>query len=75
MVKHKLDGNKEDLLKAIDNCVIGYKSRRNREIIKDHYIEGMTFEEVAEKHKMSPWQVKKISYEWETIINRYLKNN
>lgn len=74
MVKHKLDGNKEDLLKAIDNCVIGYKSRRNREIIKDHYIEGMTFEEVAEKHKMSPWQVKKISYEWETIINRYLKN-
>ena len=75
MVKHKLDGNKEDLLKAIDNCVIGYKSRRNREIIKDHYIEGMTFEEVAEKHKMSPWQVKKISYEWENIINRYLKNN
>ncbi len=72
MIKHKLEGNKEELLEAIENCVVGYKSLRNREIVKDHFIDGMTFEEVAEKHKMSVWQVKNISYGCESIIKAYL---
>ena len=72
-MKHKIIGTRENVLRAIDNSIVGYKSKRNREILKDHYVEGMTFEDVAEKYKMSTWQAKNICYSREPIINAYLK--
>lgn len=65
---HKICGSKEEIIRAIDNSVVGFKSIRNREILKDHFIDGLTFEEVAEKHDMSVRQVKKISYDNEPVI-------
>ena len=69
---HKISGNRNEIIKAIDNSIIGFKSIRNREILKDHFVDGLTFEEVAEKHSMSVRQVKKISYDNEPIIVSYL---
>lgn len=74
-MRHKIVGNKDDVAKAIENCIVGYKSLRNREIIKDHYIDGMTFEELAEKYKMSVSQIKKISYDNEKLVVEYLAEN
>ena len=71
-MKHKIIDNKDNVIKAINNCIVGFKSKRNREILKDHYVEGLTFEEVAEKHNMSVRQVKKISYDNEQLIINYL---
>ena len=67
-MKHRISGDKDRIIKAIDKSIVGFRSKRNREILKDHYVDGLTFEEVAEKHKMSVRQVKKISYENETFI-------
>ena len=71
---HKINGNKNDVSKAIDNCIVGFKSMRNRAILKDHYIDGMTFEEVAEKHSMSVRQTKEICYNNEPIIIKHLRD-
>lgn len=69
---HRINGKKEEIVKAIEDCIVGFKSMRNRMILIDHYVDGLTFEEVAEKHSMSVRQVKKISYDNEPIIINYL---
>lgn len=61
--------NRETFIKAIDNYIIGYKSQRNRELLKDHFIEGMTFEEVAEKYELTSRQAKRIVKGCMEIIN------
>ena len=73
MKRHILSGNKNDIISNIDNYVVGFRSLRNREIMKDHFVDGLTFEEVAEKHKMSVRQVKKISYDNEAIISARIR--
>lgn len=67
-MKHRINDSRENIERTIDNYIIGFKAIRNREILKDHYISGMTFEEVAEKHDMSVSQIKKITYDNEPII-------
>ena len=37
-------------------------SQRDREILSDRLIDGMTFERLAEKHDMSDRQVRRIVY-------------
>lgn len=69
---HKISGNRDSVIKAIDNSIVGFKSIRNREIMKDHFVDGLTFEEVAEKHNMSVRQVMKISYDNEPVVISYL---
>lgn len=45
-------------------------SQRDREILLDRYVNGFTFERIAELHDMSPVQIKRIVYKNEmTIIN------
>lgn len=66
-MKHKINGTKENIERAIDN-ITGYKAYRNREILKAHYIDGMTFEDVAEMFDMSVRHIKKITYDNENII-------
>ena len=69
---HMIKANRETLTKVIDNYVIGYKSKRNRELLKDRLIDGLTFEEIAEKYGMSVRQIKKITYENEELILKHL---
>lgn len=70
---HKIIGNPDDVIRAIDNSIIGFKAYRNREILKDHYVYGFTLEYVAEKYDMSVSQIKKICYENEPRIIKSLK--
>ena len=72
-MKHKINDSAENVRNAIDNYIIGFKALRNREILKDHYIDGLTFEEIAEKHDMSVRQVKKITYDNEPVIIEHLR--
>ena len=72
-MKHKINDSAENVRNAIDNYIIGFKALRNREILKDHYIDGLTFEEIAEKHDMSVRQVKKIAYDNEPVFIEHLR--
>ena len=76
-MQHNINAKAEEVIKAINSSIVGFKSKRNREILKDHLVDGMTFEEVAEKHNMSVRQIKKITYDNEPIIRKTLvdKNN
>ena len=50
--------------RLIDEKVTGWKSERNREILKLRFLQGMTYAEIAEKMKMSDIQIGR-------IIHRY----
>lgn len=50
----------EELARFIDQNVIGRKAYRNRQILKLHFIDGYTYEQVAEAVEMSPVQVGRI---------------
>ena len=54
--KHK----SSEIETLIDELVIGFKCKRNREIIRDKLFEGMSIHEVAEKHGLSETRVKTI---------------
>lgn len=47
-------------------------SARNREILKARYIDGMTYEMLAEKFDLSVTQTKRIIYKHENILFKYL---
>lgn len=66
--KHRIIANADNLSRAIDNAVIGHKALRNREIMKMHYIDGLTFEEIAEELDLSDRHVKKICYDNEYAV-------
>ena len=72
-MKHKIVDTQDNIIRVIDNCIIGFKAYRNREILKDHYVFGLTFEEIAEKYDMSVSQIKKITYDNESIIIENLR--
>ena len=52
------DGQRLEYL--IDNYVNGKKSDRNRTILKEYYLHGFTYEEIAERVDMSAVQVGRI---------------
>lgn len=65
-------------LENITNSQIAYvideyiHSQRDREILKDRYINGLTFDCLSEKHFMSTVQVKRIVYKQSEILFRHL---
>lgn len=71
--KHKIDASNENITRAIENHINGFKAYRNREILKSRLIEGLTFEELAEKYDMSVMQIKNIVYRDMEIISKYLR--
>lgn len=71
-MKHRINAKSENIIRAIDTCVVGFKAYRNKEILIDHYVYGMTFEDVAEKYIMSVSQIKKICYDNEANIIKHL---
>lgn len=48
----------------IDRYVNGKKAERNRKILKDYYLKGLTYEQVAEKCEVSPMQVCRIVHKY-----------
>lgn len=47
-------------------------SLRDREILLDRLVDGLTFEKLAEKHGMSDRQIKTIVYKAEQILFKHL---
>ena len=72
IMKHVITGNKDKVVNAIMDSVLGYKSKRNRDIMLDHYLDGLTFEEIADKYSMSVRHIKKIYYDNEKIVIEHL---
>lgn len=46
-------------------------SERDRNILKDRYVDGLTFEAIAEKRDVSPKTVKNVIYRHEKIILKF----
>ncbi len=72
-MKHRINDTPENIIKAIDESVVGYKAYRNREILKLHYAHGHTFEDIAERLELSDRHVRRICYENEPRIIERLK--
>lgn len=47
-------------------------SSRDRQILKDRLLDGMTFEQLAEKHNLSVQRVKEIVYKCQERIFKHL---
>lgn len=56
----------------IDDRIIGKNAYRNRAIMKDRFIDGYSYEMIAEKHEMSVQQVKNICYKCLDKIADYI---
>lgn len=62
-MKHTIDGKSaSEISLLIDEHIVGRKAKRNREIMKSRLIDGLTFEELAEKYDLSTTMIKNIVY-------------
>lgn len=59
---------KSDLVKAIDEYIIGRNAERNRQIITRRLIDGVTYDTLAEEFDMSVRQIKNIVYRCSDIL-------
>lgn len=59
-----------DIDKAINEWI---HNKRNREILHERLIDGIKFEELAEKHDLSPQQVKNIVRKGKEIVFKHVK--
>lgn len=66
------DYSRTEISEAIDEWIIGRNAYRDRQILKDRLIEGLTFDSLAEKHDMSVAQVKRIVYKTQERLFRHL---
>lgn len=64
--------DREKVEDAIYRYILGRNAERNRQILHDKMIDGMTFEAIAENHGMSVSQIKRIVYTGEEIVYRHL---
>lgn len=73
-MKHTLprDITTTELSDLIDLHIIGFKAQRNREIIKAKFIEGLTYEQVAERFLISVQQAKTITYKGLSKLIKYM---
>lgn len=47
-------------------------SARDRQLLKSRYIDGLTFEKIAEKYDLSVRRAKEIVYRYENTIDKHL---
>lgn len=60
MRRRSLNLSKDDFYRVIDTYLIGFRAERNKKILEDFEIKGMTYEEIAAEYEMSVSQIKKI---------------
>ena len=71
--KHRINDSAENINRAIDNYIVGFKASRNRMILKLRLIDGHTFEQLAEEYDMSVMQIKNIVYKGMETISDHLR--
>ena len=62
-MERKLEGkSRSEIERLIEEWIIGKNAKRDRSILKDRLLDGLTYEKLAEKHDMSVRQIKNIVY-------------
>ena len=64
--------SKSKLEFLIDEYIVGRNASRNKEILRYRLIDGMTYENIAEKVDMSDRQIKNIVYKYEQKLLKYI---
>lgn len=54
--------SRSEIERLIEEWIIGKNAKRDRSILKDRLLDGLTYEKLAEKHDMSVRQIKNIVY-------------
>lgn len=67
-----LDMSRSEIESLVDEWVIGRNAERNRLIIKDRLIDGLTYEKLAEKYDLSTQNIKTIVYKCQDKIFRHI---
>lgn len=63
--------SKSELLRLIDEWIIGRNSERNKDILAERFVHGYTYEELAERFDLSDIQIKNIVHKGVEIINSH----
>lgn len=63
------DYSRTEITEAIDEWILNEK---HRSILKSRMIDGLTFDELAEKYYMSPRQIKRIVYKCQETLIRHI---
>lgn len=66
------DYSKTEIETAIDEWIIGRNAERNRKILRKRLLDGLTYEELAEKFDMSVRQIQNIVYKSQDKIFKKL---
>lgn len=70
--KKMINYSRHQIVDLIDEYIVGKNAIRNRDILKDRLIDGLTHEKLAEKYDMSVRQIKNIIYKNEEIVFKHL---
>ena len=67
-----VDKPRSEIEFLIDEWIVGINhAERNRRIMKRRYIDGLTYNMLAEEFDLTEWQVKNIVYECERILSKH----
>lgn len=64
-----IEYSNDDLIRVVNNWV---HSARDRDILIKHYVDGITYEKIAEIHDLSTRQIANIIYKYEKTIFKYI---
>ena len=67
---HDVTYTNSGITAAIDEY---FHSERDRAILKDRFIDGLTFEQLAEKHDVSTRTIKNVIYKYEYTVFKHVK--
>lgn len=61
-----------ELSELIDNYIRGLHAERNRKMLKDRLINGLLYDQLAEKYELSVCQTKRIIYKTQEQLFKHL---
>lgn len=70
-----MDLSRSQIEALIDEWIIGPKAARDRDILKSRLLDGLTYEELAERYDLSVRQTKTIVYKREQTLFRHYPGN
>lgn len=56
----------------IDEWIVGRNAGRDRNVMKERFIRGSTYEMIAETFDLSVTQVKRIVYKWTDTLSKHM---
>ena len=64
---------KSEIVELIDERIVGRNAQRNRLVLYRRFIDGITYERLAEEFDMSDRQIKRIVYKAENQLFKKLR--